>query len=266
MLTYQRRRDILKYCWKDSIIAKERSKIKRSRFAYFIDMVRFSFKYEKDNRDYIQLNYFDKDSDERLQMDSVLYEQLRFKRFRDDQLTFLSKWTSQKWEHPSRFNKRTVAYKKHFNAGEGLSVRYNVWCFSTHNRIGVLKIGRKVALGRNTEIDYTGDLIIGDGVDIAERTLILTHGHDLYGLKQDDELIELKTRAYITPLVIGNNVFIGAQSIIMPGVNRIGENAVISAGSVVTEEVPKNAIVAGNPAKVVGRLPRVYYRYKIEKK
>ncbi|MBQ6957081.1 MAG: hypothetical protein IJP77_00805 [Bacteroidales bacterium] len=75
----------------------------------------------------------------------------------------------------------------------------------------------------------------------------------------------MKTRAYATPLVIEDNVFIGAQCIIMPGVGRIGENSVISAGSVVTKEVPPNTIVAGNPAKNIGKLPsRALYLYDKE--
>ena len=53
------------------------------------------------------------------------------------------------------------------------------------------------------------------------------------------------------PVLIGDNVFIGAQSIILKGVT-IGENAIIGAGSVVTQDVPANAIAAGNPCKVVG--------------
>lgn len=50
--------------------------------------------------------------------------------------------------------------------------------------------------------------------------------------------------------MIGKNVFIGARSIVMKGVT-IGDGAVVGAGSVVTKDVPANAIVAGNPAKIV---------------
>ena len=49
---------------------------------------------------------------------------------------------------------------------------------------------------------------------------------------------------------IGNNVFIGAGSIILPGVN-IGDKAVIGAGSVVTKDIPTNSVAVGNPAKVI---------------
>lgn len=265
MLTWKRKSDIIKYCWKDSKKVTELSKGKQSRWGAFLDMIRFSFKYEKDNRDYMKLAYYDKSAEERLSLDPTLKEQLRVKQFRDAELAFHSKWISPKWEHPKRFYKRTLAYQKHFNAGAGLSVRYDVWIFSTHERIGTIKIGKKVGFAKHTEIDYTGDLTIGNGVDIAERTIIFTHSHDFYGLIPDEEIISMKTRAYATPLVIEDNVFIGAQCIIMPGVGRIGENSVISAGSVVTKEVPPNTIVAGNPAKNIGKLPsRALYLYDKE--
>ncbi|MDO4534475.1 MAG: DapH/DapD/GlmU-related protein [Clostridium perfringens] len=51
-------------------------------------------------------------------------------------------------------------------------------------------------------------------------------------------------------IIIGNNVWIGGNSTILPGVT-IGDNSIIAAGSVVTSNVPKNVIVAGNPAKVL---------------
>lgn len=55
------------------------------------------------------------------------------------------------------------------------------------------------------------------------------------------------------PIVIEDNVFIGTGSIILKGVS-IGENSVVGAGSVVTKSFPKNSILAGNPAKVIGHV------------
>ena len=55
------------------------------------------------------------------------------------------------------------------------------------------------------------------------------------------------------PIVIGNNVFVGCNSLILKGVT-IGENSVIGAGSVVCNSVPANCVVAGNPARIVKRL------------
>jgi serine acetyltransferase len=54
-----------------------------------------------------------------------------------------------------------------------------------------------------------------------------------------------------TRIEIGNDVWIGQNAIILSGVNKIGDGAVIGAGSIVTKDVPDFAIVAGNPAKVI---------------
>jgi len=54
-------------------------------------------------------------------------------------------------------------------------------------------------------------------------------------------------------VVIGNNVWIGSSSVILPGVS-IGDGSIIGAGSVVTKNVEKNILVAGNPAKIIKRL------------
>lgn len=255
MLSLRLRKDIIKYSWKDSKKAKERSQNKRSRLSLFWDIVHFCFKYEKDTRDYMKLAYYDKTHEERREMDVSLMEQLRIKRFRDDELAFHAKWTATKWEDPKRSFKRGLAYKKHFNAGVGFSVRYNVMVFSTHDSIGEIKIGRNVALGRNTDIDYTGNLYIGDNVTVAEKSIILTHGHDFVGIKPDEELLSIKSRAFASPLIIENDVRIGANCVIMPGVEVIGRGAIISPGSVVRKKVPPYAIVMGNPSKIVG------YRY-----
>lgn len=55
----------------------------------------------------------------------------------------------------------------------------------------------------------------------------------------------------IAKVIIGDNVFIGASAIILPGV-RIGKNVIIGAGSIVTKDIPDNVVVSGNPARVMG--------------
>lgn len=85
-----------------------------------------------------------------------------------------------------------------------------------------------------------GGIEIGDGVQIGPNVSVVTDNHDLasrYVLK-------------CKPVKIGDNVWIGGGASIMPGVT-IGNNAVIAGAAVVTKDVPENAIVGGNPAKIL---------------
>lgn len=82
---------------------------------------------------------------------------------------------------------------------------------------------------------------IGDDVTIAPRAHILAH---------DASSKNFIGYTKIARVTIGNNVFIGAGAIILPGVS-VGDNVVIGAGSVVTKDVLSNTIVAGNPAKKI---------------
>jgi len=81
-----------------------------------------------------------------------------------------------------------------------------------------------------------GDLLMGEDV------LFQGNNHDLENLKQNGNK---------DPLEIGEHVWIGARAIILGGCKRIGDGAVIGAGAVVTHDVPDNAIVGGNPARVI---------------
>ena len=85
---------------------------------------------------------------------------------------------------------------------------------------------------------------IGDNVFIAPNVGIYTAGHPL-DTPQRNEGLE-----YAYPVTIGNNVWIGAQACILPGVT-IGDNTVIGAGSVVTKDIPANSLAVGNPCKVI---------------
>lgn len=82
---------------------------------------------------------------------------------------------------------------------------------------------------------------IGDNVTLAPRVHVLAHDSSTFTYLG-------KTRA--ANVRIGNDVFIGASSIILPGVS-IGNCVVIGAGSVVTKDIPDNSVAVGNPARVV---------------
>jgi maltose O-acetyltransferase len=95
---------------------------------------------------------------------------------------------------------------------------------------------------------------IGDNCTLTGTTLL---AHDASPaifipelVKKEHPYLQASRLSYRSPIRIGNNVFIGWGSIVLPGVT-IGDNVVIGAGSVVTKDVPSNSVAAGNPAKVV---------------
>ena len=88
-------------------------------------------------------------------------------------------------------------------------------------------------------------ITLGNNVHITREVLFITH--DGGTLLYRNEVPDLEITA---PINVGNDVYIGVRSIIMPGVT-IGDNCVIGAGSIVTRDVPSNTVVAGVPAKVI---------------
>lgn len=132
----------------------------------------------------------------------------------------------------------------------------------TSNSVGIFQpcffnisaSGSKIVIGDNvgisgSTINATTSITIGDNTIIGSGCLITDT--DSHPIKAADRLRpNWPTLTKSKPIVIGKNVFIGARSIVMKGVT-IGDGAVVGAGSVVTKDVPANAIVAGNPAKIV---------------
>lgn len=170
---------------------------------------------------------------------------------------FLKKYASFDYETSfARFDERKAAYREQYHAGKGLSVESGVLLTNQHYMMGNLVIKDNVLLGRDSDIDYTGDLTIGKGVSISEGVKILTHAHDLEakfqngGVRYDEN--DLYHGCVQTPLVIGDFAWIGAKAMIMPGTSEIGRGAVISANTVVSQRIPPYAIVQGYPAKIVG--------------
>lgn len=95
---------------------------------------------------------------------------------------------------------------------------------------------------------------IGDNVTLANGVYILAH---------DASTKNLIGYAKIGNVKIGNNVFVGARSIILPNV-KIGDNVIIGSGSIVTKDVPSNVVIAGNPAKIISNIDN--YKNKMLKK
>lgn len=105
-------------------------------------------------------------------------------------------------------------------------------------------IGEKASLdGRKEWLGSKGGLTIGNHVDIASEVMIWNSQHDIHA--RDFHAIEEK-------VVIEDYVFIGPRAIILPGVT-VGRGAVVAAGAIVTKDVSPLSIVAGVPAKEIGK-------------
>lgn len=87
---------------------------------------------------------------------------------------------------------------------------------------------------------------IGDRVTITSGVKLITHDGSTWLIRDKDNSRYQKYAA----ITIGSDVFIGVNTIVMPGVN-IGSKVVIGAGSVVTKDIPSNSVAVGNPARVV---------------
>ena len=84
-----------------------------------------------------------------------------------------------------------------------------------------------------------GEIEIHEGATVAQEVYLCTGTHDF-----DSANLQLVTK----PIIIEKNVFIGARTMVLPGVT-ISEGAIIGAQSVVTNDIPPNEVFAGNPAK-----------------
>ena len=121
--------------------------------------------------------------------------------------------------------------------------------------------GRYTHFGNNVYANFyltlvdDPDIFIGDNVMIGPNVTIATAGHPI------NPELRLKAAQFNIPVYIGNNVWIGAGAIILPGI-KIGENSVIGAGSVVTKNIPDNVVALGNPCKVLRKISerdKMYY-------
>lgn len=108
-----------------------------------------------------------------------------------------------------------------------------------------IEIGDNSGLGINCYV--RGPLIIGKDVMMGPDVMIF---HGDHAMSRRDIPMRLQGDSISKPVIIGDDVWIGARSIILKGV-RIGKGAVIAAGAVVSKDVPEYAIVGGVPARVI---------------
>ena len=92
------------------------------------------------------------------------------------------------------------------------------------------------------DIKWAFLLSIGDNVIISDARILLHDGSTSNFCNGF---------SYVAPVIIGNNVFIGADTIVLPG-RKIGNNVIIGAGTIVSKDIPDNSVVVGNPQRIIG--------------
>lgn len=120
--------------------------------------------------------------------------------------------------------------------------------------IGVKVLGKCFIYGDSYKMFSTEPWLItlGNNVHITDEVRFITH--DGGTLLFRDKVPDLEITA---PITVGDNVYIGIRSIILPGVS-IGSNSIIAAGSVVTKDVPNNVVVGGVPARFLKTLDEYF--------
>ncbi|MHA1696341.1 MAG: acyltransferase, partial [Candidatus Helarchaeota archaeon] len=119
------------------------------------------------------------------------------------------------------------------------------------NNVKIIKpekiyIGNRVKITDNCILDGSGGVIIGDDSMIGIHSMILTNMHRF---DQKDVSIRDQGSTY-KPVKIGKDVWLGARTIVLPGV-IIGNHSIIGANSVVSKSIPENSIAVGSPAKII---------------
>jgi len=142
---------------------------------------------------------------------------------------------------PDFYNKKNEILKRLFGSlGDNFCIEQPIRCDYGYN----IHIGENFYSNFNLTILDCAEVIIGDCVFIAPNVSIFTAGHPI------DHELRNSMLEYAFPIKIGNNVWIGGNTVINPGIT-IGDNSVIGSGSVVTKNIPSNVVAAGNPCKVL---------------
>lgn len=116
-----------------------------------------------------------------------------------------------------------------------------------------IKFGNRVQLNDYVHISSLHSVEIGDDVLVASHVYISDNSHGSYKGNDDDvspDIAPIKRSYYISPVKIGDRVWLGEGVIVLPGVT-IGEGAIIGAHAIVSSNIPPNSIAAGSPAKVI---------------
>ena len=153
----------------------------------------------------------------------------------------------------SDFNEIGKIVKELLGKSDGAFINPPFYCdYGSH-----IEVGKNFFANYNCTIIDVAKVKIGDNCQMAPNVAIYTAGHPLHPVSRNSMY------EYGISVTIGDNVWIGGNTVIMPGVH-IGSNTVIGAGSVVTKDIPDWVVAVGNPCRVIKQITeddkKYYYK------
>ncbi|MBE6835275.1 MAG: sugar O-acetyltransferase [Ruminococcaceae bacterium] len=194
---------------------------------------------------------------EREKMDKGLIYDPNDDEIMEEQLSFLDALYDFNATRPSEMEKRMeILYSLFAEIGEGCYIQppFHANWGGKH-----VHLGKFVYANSNFTCVDDADIYIGDCVLFGPNVTLATAGHPI---RPD---LRSKAYQYNAEIHIGNNVWIGANSVVVPGVT-IGDNTVIGAGSVVTKDIPANSVAYGNPCRVQRQINEHDYEFYFKDK
>ncbi len=170
----------------------------------------------------------------------------------DEQFSFLEKLYDFNNTRPSELDKRQDMLKNMFaEIGKDCYIEPPL-----HSNWGGAHVhfGDHVYANFNLTLVDDGHIFVGNDVLFGPNVTVATAGHPIC-----PEIRQIGYQ-FNADVHIGNNVWIGAGSVILPGIT-IGDNTVIGAGSIVTKDIPANVVAVGNPCKVLREINEHDYKY-----
>lgn len=252
-MDFRQLRQLFKYANQNAVEISQMPEVNLSKSSLFFDILRCYNKYHIYAIQYKKEKFWQLSPEQRNEVAKKYQEKnLKNEAWAKDyyeNFRFLIKWTAYKYEATAKQQKRRIdAYRRRYDIGDNCFIGHDVLIERHHHLWGTIKIGNNCLLAKHVYIDYSGCIIIENGVKIAQGVVIETHHRDI------DAYIQGKDVNIPTQLRICENAYIGTNAIILDSCNYIGRNVRIGAGAVVTKDIPDNTIVGGVPAKVIRML------------
>lgn len=250
MSKLHRVRQVVRYGWQHAGQISREAFEGKKRVSLFFDIIGCYSRYDMWSNQYFKEKFWELGKEQRESIGQKYHEanmkkEEWLKNFYENK-NFFIKYGNVKYERESLRAKRNEAYTKRYNAGSNLLVENDVNISRQHYLDGSISIGDNVLLAKHVFIDYSGEVIIKNNIQLTNGVIIETHHHPFHSDPSVSRDIVQPTR-----LVIEDGAVVGSRAIILSSCHYIGKNARIGAGAVVTKDVPDNALAVGVPAKVV---------------